>query len=90
MKGFQPSRCGTAPDSVEIMECGCQEAADRVTGPAAALTLAASTSPGLVIVDLGDLAQREQQHRRNQAGASAGRATPQIAERQTRMREKPE
>ena len=58
--------------------------------PAAALTLAASTSPGLVIVDLGDLAQREQQHRRNQADASAGRATPQIAERQTRMREVPE
>jgi hypothetical protein len=33
MKGFQPSRRGTAPDCVEIMECGCQEAADRVTGP---------------------------------------------------------
>jgi hypothetical protein len=38
---------------VEIMERGCQEAADRVTGPAAALTLAASTSPGLVIADPG-------------------------------------
>jgi len=33
MKGFQPSCRGTAPDSVEIMECGCQEAADQVTGP---------------------------------------------------------
>jgi hypothetical protein len=38
---------------MEIMECCCQEAADRVTGPAAALTLAASTSPGLVIAGLG-------------------------------------
>jgi uncharacterized membrane protein YfcA len=53
MKGFQPSRRGAAPDCVEIMECGCQEAADRVTGPAAALTLAASTSPGLVVAGLG-------------------------------------
>jgi len=53
MKGFQPSRRGAARDCVEIMECGCQEAADRATGPAAALTLAASTSPGLVIVNLG-------------------------------------
>jgi hypothetical protein len=33
MKGFQPSRRGAASDCVEIMECGCQEAADRVTGP---------------------------------------------------------
>ena len=53
MKGFQPSGRGAAPDCVEIMECGCQEAADRVTGPAAALTLAASTSPDPVIGDLG-------------------------------------
>ena len=35
------------------MECGCKEAADRVTGPAAALTLATSTSPGLVIAGPG-------------------------------------
>ncbi|HEX7266315.1 MAG TPA: hypothetical protein VF256_02705 [Streptosporangiaceae bacterium] len=38
---------------MEIMECGCQEAADRLTGPAAALTLAASASPGLVIAGPG-------------------------------------
>jgi hypothetical protein len=33
MKGFQPGRRGAAPDCAEIMEGGCQEAADRVTGP---------------------------------------------------------
>jgi hypothetical protein len=53
MKGFQPCRRGAAPDCVEIMECGRQEAADRVTGSAAALTLAASTSPRLVVADRG-------------------------------------
>lgn len=53
MKGLQPCRRGAAPDCVEIMECRCQEAADEVTGPAAALTLAASTSPDVIIADLG-------------------------------------
>jgi len=51
MKGFQPSRRGAASDCVEIVDCGCQEAADRVTGRCSA-HLSRLTSPGLVIVDL--------------------------------------